>query len=383
MSAPEGGYYSATDADSEGEEGKFFVWTPEEVESLLGPDDSRLVCLYYDVSVGGNFENSTSIPNVTRPLEEVADSLGVSLEDAERILQESREKLYKARAERVAPFRDEKLIVAWNGLMLSAMARGYQVTGDVRYRESAERTVGFLSEHCFRDGSLQRIYKDGESKIDAFLDDYACLAEALVDLYEATFHLPHLELAEKLVNTISAEFRDTTDRGLFYASERHGDLLCRRKEYLDNATPSGSWVTALTLARLERLTGKAEYRQFADEILAGVGSLVDKAPLAFGTALLAVDFLQGPGQEIVVIGDTDEQETQVLLRAIHRRFLPSRVVTGAPDVVDDDTAERVPLLRGRGRVDGKPTVYICEDFSCQTPVNDLETLEKALSGYVR
>jgi uncharacterized protein YyaL (SSP411 family) len=383
MSAPEGGYYSATDADSEGEEGKFFVWTPEEIEALLGRDEARLFCLYYNATVGGNFENSTSILNITRPLEEIAQNLKIDLDDARRIIDDGRAKLYEERSKRVAPFRDEKLIVAWNGLMLSAMARGYQITGDLRYRESAERTATFIEENCVHDGVVHRIYKDGGSKIPGFLDDYACLAEALVDLYEATFHLPYLERAVTLVDSILEEFSDPGDGGLFYASGRHGDLLHRRKEPLDNATPSGTWVTASTLARLERLTGKAEYRQRAEEILRGFGSLVEKAPMAFASGLIALDFLQGPPLEIAVVGDPDAPETRDMLAAIHRRFLPTRVVAGSPDFAGESAASRVPLLADRGLVDGKTTVYVCENFSCQTPITDVETLERALSGYVR
>ena len=383
MSAPEGGYYSATDADSEGEEGKFFVWTPDDIEALLGKDDARVFCLYYNVTVGGNFEHSTSILNVTSSLEDIAESLSIDPQEAGRIVEEGKAKLYEARSKRVAPFRDEKVIVAWNGLMLSAMARGYQVTGNDRYRESAERTAAFIDEHLVHDGVVHRIYKDGQSKIPGFLDDYACLAEALVDLYEATFDLTYLDRATTLIDAILEDFRDPVDGSLFYTSGRHTDLLHRRKELLDNATPSGTWVTALTLARLERLTGNAEYRKSAGEILRGFDSLVAKAPMAFATGLLAVDFLHGPPLEIAVVGDPDASETRDMLTAIHRRFLPTRVVAGSADVVDENVARRVPVLAERGRVDGKTTVYICEDFACQTPITDAETLEKALSGYVR
>jgi hypothetical protein len=383
MTSPEGGFYAATDADSEGVEGKFFVWTPEEVEAVLGPDRGRMVTLYYDVTVGGNFEDGASILHVTRPVEALAAALKMPAADLEAVLDESKKALYEARRARVPPFRDQKVIASWNGLMLSAFARGHQATGDDRYLAAAERSAGFIESNLIRGDVLFRIWKDGEVRVPGFAEDYAYLAAAFLDLYEASFAPRWLDRARWLVDRLLAEFGEAGGKGFYYSSDRHAHLIHRRKDFVDNATPAANWVAALALVRLSALSGEAAWRGRAESILAGLGEWVERMPMGFATALVAVDFLLGPPLEIAVVGDLDAEETRRLLRAIHRRFLPNKVLAGAPGEADAELAAKLPLLRGRGRADGRAAVYLCENFSCRAPISDVAALDSALDGLAR
>ena len=385
MTSAEGGFYSATDADSEGEEGKFFVWTPAQVSEAFGeeggpgePAAAGLFCAYYNITSSGNFEHSTSIPNVTRSLEDVAADLGMDASAASEIVKRGREKLYEVRSRRVPPLRDEKLITAWNGLMIAALARGYQVLGDERYLEAATGAVAFVFEHLHVDGRLRRTWKDGRARFDAYLDDYAYLAEALVDLYEATFELDYLKKARVLVDHMLESFGDPDTGGFFYTATDHEKLICRKRDILDNATPAASGVAALTLLRLERLTGDADYREAAEQALRSVKEFVDRAPMACGYTLLAVDFLLHPPIEIAVVGAGDMRAE--MLRVIHERFLPRKVLAGSGDSGRAEEIEKaVPLLAGKSAPAGRSIAFVCRDFACKAPADNVEVLRSQLS----
>ncbi|MBI4584089.1 MAG: thioredoxin domain-containing protein [Planctomycetes bacterium] len=382
LAAPEGSFYSATDADSEGEEGKFFVWTPDQVEGVLGIETARLACLYYNITIGGNFEHGTSIPHVTREVEEIAAGMKMEPAKLEALLAEARAKLYAERERRVKPFRDEKTIAAWNGLMVSALARGYQATGVERYRQAAEKAARFLVDQCRQGEALLRIWKDGRARIPGFLDDYAYVAEGLLDLYEATFQIEYLEIARRLTKKLLADFLDESGKGFYYTAPGQADLIHRRQDLFDNATPSGNWVSALNLLRLERLTGEKSCRDQAVKLLEGIGTLLERAPMGFASALLAVDFLSGPPLEIAVLGDPASPSTREALGVLHRRFLPNKVLAGAPREVDAAAAKAVPLLAGKRLIDGKTTVYLCENYACKAPVTDLAELERELGAAI-
>ncbi len=384
MTDPAGGFYSATDADSEGEEGKFFVWTPAQVSEAFGEEGgpgepaAGLFCAYYNITSSGNFEHSTSIPNVTRSLEDVAAELGTDAAAASEIVKRGREKLYEVRSRRVPPLRDEKIITAWNGLMIAALARSYQVLGDERYLEAATGAVAFLFEHLHVDGRLRRTWKDGRARFDAYLDDYAYLAEALVDLYEATFELDYLTKARDLVDHMLGSFRDQDTGGFFYTAADHEKLICRKRDILDDATPAASGVAALALLRLERLTGNADYREAAEGALRSVKEFVDRAPMACGYTLLAVDFLLHPPIEIAVMGEGDMRAE--MLRAIHERFLPRKVLAGSGDSGRAAELEKaVPLLAGKSAPAGRSIAFVCRDFACKAPADNVEQLRSQLS----
>lgn len=380
MRSPEGGFYSATDADSEGEEGKFFVWTPAEVTAVVGAERSALVCRYYNITKAGNFEGGTSIAHVTCPLEEVAEALSVDPIEAREALQQARRELYEAREARVKPFRDEKVITAWNALMVSAFARAYQVLGDERYRCAGEQAAEFLEQHLVREGRLQRTFKDGQARNDGFLDDYAYLLEAELDLFEATFVPAHLDRADALARHLLEHFWDDADGGFFFTASYHETMICRKKEYLDNATPAGSGVAALALLRLGRIVDNPDYRARVEAIFRAARPLLDKAPTAFGYTLTALHQFLEPPIEIAVLGDRSDPATQALLDTAHAGFRPGKLVVGCSSGASQELAKRVPLLRDKEAIDGRPTAYVCRDFSCQPPVVEPRDLARQLGS---
>ncbi len=372
-----GGFFSATDADSEGEEGRFFVWRPEDVIDVLGREEGRVVCEYFNITERGNFEHRTSIPHVARGPDAVASLLGMETDDVEACVERGRKKLYEARLSRPAPFRDEKLITAWNGLMISAMARGYQVFEESRYRTAAESAVDRIRSELWRSSRLLRTLKDGQARHAACLDDYAYLAEALVDLYEATFDLRHLKFALEICDAVLDGFWDDAAGGFYYTAHDHEELICRQKQYLDNATPSASAVMTLTLLRAERLTGRATYRDRAEAALRSAADFVQRAPIAMAYTLLSVDMLQRPALEVAIVGDAEE--SRPLLRAIHSRFLPRRVLAACEEP-SSDLAEVVPLLAGKKAIQGQATAYVCRDFACRAPVTGVAELARELDA---
>ena len=380
MTSPEGGFYSATDADSEGEEGRFFVWTPEQVEEVLGEADARTFCEYYSITTGGNFEGGTSIPHVSKPVEEVAGSLNLSCEKLEEVLERGRRKLYEARESRVKPFRDEKVLASWNGLMISAFARGYQILEDPRYLEAADRAAAFIVENLYFSDRLHRTYKDGRCQFPGYLDDHAYLGEAFLDLYETTFKPEHLQFARELTDTLLEQFWDAGGGGFFFTALHHKSLITRKKDPFDNATPSGNGVAALSLLRLERLTGVDSYRARAVELFKGVKPLVEKAPMAFSYTILALEYIFNVPVEIAVLGNPEAEETRKLLRVVYQRFLPNKALVAVTPPVDQAMGEAVPLLAGKSLEGEKATAFVCRDYACRTPVTEPRDLERLLAS---
>jgi hypothetical protein len=378
MTSPDGGFYSATDADSEGEEGKFFVWTPEEVTSLLGADEARVVCERFNITPGGNFEHGKSIPHVTRTCEQVARALRREPGEVEAIVSRGRQALYAAREGRPRPFRDEKVLAAWNGLMISAFARAHQVLDEPRYLAAAEAAARFLRERLTIGGRLHRTHKDGKTQFPAYLDDHAYVAEALLDLYESTFDEVHLQAAAQLMDTLLDEFWDAEGGGFFFTGVRHERLIARRKDPLDNATPSGNGIAALNLLRLERLLGVPKYGERAAELVRGVKVYLERAPMAMGATLIALEQMLHPPLEIALVGDLDSIPGRTLLRAVREPFLPRKIVAGASARRPRPAGAGLPLLSGKAAVDGKPAAYLCKDFACRPPIVDPAELRAAL-----
>ena len=371
-----GAFYSTQDADSEGVEGKFFVWDKEEVESLLGPEDARLFSAYFDVTEGGNFEES-NILHVERPAAEVARELNVSAERLAAAVQRGRGILYTERERRIKPGRDEKVITAWNGLMLEAYAEASALLERDDYREIAERNAQFILDTLVREGLLLHVYKDGRAKHVGFLDDYAFVISGLVTLYETTGRLRWLEAAVRLTDKMVEEFWDEEGGGFFYNGRSGEKLIVRNKDYFDNATPSGNSVAAEALLRLSVLTGKEDYRRRAVNVLRLVRDAVERYPSAFGYALGAIDFYLSKPREIVVVGD--ETQARTLLREVWGRYLPNKVVVQSSGV-DEAATQLVPLLQERTAQGGRATAYVCESYTCLQPVNTPEELAAQLEG---
>jgi uncharacterized protein len=376
MRDPSGSFYSTQDADSEGVEGKFFVWDNEEIENLLGADDARLFGAYYGVTEHGNFEEK-NILNVARPAEDVARELGVTVEALNAAVESGRRILFDEREKRIKPARDEKVIAAWNGLMIESFAEAAAVLERVDYREFAEAGARFILEQMMSGGVLLHVFKDGRAKHAGFLDDYSYVVSALVTLYETTGVLQRLEEANRLADKMIDEFWDDEGGGFFYNGRSGEKLIVRGKDYFDNATPSGNSVAAESLLRLSVLTGNEDYRRKAVNVLRLVRDAVERYPSAFGHALGAMDFLLSTPKEVVVITGDDLDGARALEREVWSRYLPNKVValTKGDDARD---SELVPLLRGRSAVGGRATAFVCENYSCRLPVNTSQELAAQL-----
>ena len=368
MTSPEGGFYSTQDADSEGEEGKFYVWTPEEIDAVLGPEDGRLVRAYYGVTRRGNFEGK-SILHVSREPRFVAAELEVSEERLLQALATGREKLYEARAKRVWPGRDDKILTAWNGMMLRAFAEGSRVLGRADYREIAERNASFLLDKLRRDGKLLRTYKDGQAKLNGYLEDYAHLIDGLIALYEATFDRRWIEEAVTLAETMLAEFADPDGPILFDTGLGHERLVTRPRDLQDGATPAGNSVAAGVLLHLGVMTGRAHYGERAAEMLRAMARPMAEHPAAFGRWLGALDQDLATPKEVAVAGDRDDPALQALANIVFTRYEPN-LALGYADPNDPTLLDLLPFLAHRPVRDGKATAYLCEHYACLPPVTD-------------
>src|ERR1043166_269866 len=380
MTDASGAFYSTQDADSEGVEGKFFVWDKAEGEALLGHEDARLFCAYYGITEGGNFEER-NILNVARPAAEVARESGVSEGRLAEAVARGRRILFEARDGRVKPGRDEKVITAWNGLMLESFAEAAAVLEREDYRAIAVRNADFINSSLTTDGPnggtnvsgstngglLLHVYKDGQAKHAGFLDDYAFVASALVTLYETTGDLRRLQAALRLADRMIEEFWDEEEGGFFYNGQSGERLIVRQKDYFDNATPSGNSVAAETLLRLSTLTGNEDYRRKAVNTLRLVRDAVERYPAAFGYALGALDFYLSTPKEIALITPVAAPDARPLAREIWSRYLPNKVAAQSLEG-DARAASLIPLLRDRPAIGGRATAYVCENYTCRQPV---------------
>jgi len=353
MRHPEGGFYSATDADSEGEEGKYFVWTPVEVERLVDPNDVDLVCRYWDISEEGNFEGK-SIPHVTLTVEQVARMFGRSPAEGAAALERTRTRLLAARAERVPPARDEKILASWNGLMIGTLAEAGRVLRTPRFVGAACAAAEFVWTRMRAGGKLLHGWAGGRAKYGAYLDDHAFVASALLDLYEATGDRLHLDRARELAAALDARFHDGAGGGYFFTAHDEERLIARSKPGADGSLPAGNAVTAHVLLRLHHLTGEAGHRARAEEILRLYHDEAAENPFAYATYLQALElYLEGP-LEVVVVGRRGAADTDVLWGEVARAYLPHRVLVATEPGEADPPA---PAVRGRRWTGGRPHTF--------------------------
>jgi uncharacterized protein YyaL (SSP411 family) len=372
MTSPEGGFYSTQDADSEGHEGKFFVWTPAEVAELLPERDAEVFCAYYDVTPEGNFEGK-NILNVPRPAAVVARLMRLDETELAAILERGRKILFEAREKRVKPGRDDKILTAWNGLMLRTFAEAANALEREDYRAAAARNAQFILSSMQRNGRLLRTYRGGEAKLDAYLEDYACVVDGLVSFYQSTFDVRWLDEAERLAGVLVEQFWDGERGGFFFTASDHESLISRPKDLYDNATPSGNSVAACAFLRLSRLTAEERWATYAERILKMLALPMSRYPSAFGNALCALDFHLARPREIAIAGNPSDGAAQRLVDEVRRRYLPNAVVACG-------TEERPALLAGRGPVDGKPAAYVCENYTCRAPVVNAAELANLLES---
>ncbi len=381
MTAPEGAFYSAEDADSEGEEGLFYVWTPQQIKEVLGDDESSdFFCRYYDIGEQGNFEHGCSIIWENKLLAPLAKHHGMTEEQAIELLAKARERLYLAREKRERPLKDDKVLTAWNGLLIAALAKGAAVLGQNEYREAAALATGFILTHLIdQEGRLMRRWRKGETQGTGYLDDYAFLIWGLIELYEAGFDPTHLGAALEMADKAGQQFWDDLHHGYFYTPHHGEDLIVREKDLYDGATPSGNSGMALNLLRLSRLTGDSAWEQRAGKLMEAMSAQVDQQPMAFTQFLIALDFTLWPAREIVVAGDPEDSATRELLAVVQQRFLPNRALLVKPSgSVGEQLSELAQFTADMQPADDGPAAYVCRDFACQRPVSDPTELEKVL-----
>lgn len=378
MTSPEGGYYSATDADSEGVEGKFFVWDPEQIRDIVPSEqDAVRFCAYYDITDDGNWEHH-SIPNTPHPLEDVAGKLSCSPEELRRTIDRVKPLVYQARLKRVPPGLDDKIITAWNGMMISAMAEAARVLRHAPYLESACRAADFLLNTLSRsDGGLYRTYRAGKAHLNAYLEDYAYLVEALIDVYEAGGEERYLREAVRLGERLLSDFLDKKHGGFFTTANDHEVLILRGREGPDGATPSGNAVAAMALARLSFHEDREDFRDAATQAIRAYGQQISRIPRGFAKTIMAAEFLLNGPLELAILGSPSDEGHDRLLNAVARHFIPNRIIAhGNPDALES----RHPLLKGKGLVEGQAALYVCRNYACQAPITNPDNVTQALTG---
>ncbi len=395
MTDKAGGFYSAEDADSqlardkpEHAEGAFYVWTQEEIDQLLSPEQARVFDDFYGVEPKGNapedpqgeFKNKNILIQ-RRTIVEAAKKFGLTNDEVEQLLTESREILFAARAKRPRPQRDDKIVTAWNGLMLSAFARAYQVLGDRAYLEAANNAADFVKEKLYRaeTNTLRRSYREGTSEVEGFADDYAFLIAGLLDLYEASFDTSRIAWALQLQERQNELFWDEKAGGYFSTSGKDPNVLLRMKEDYDGAEPSPNSIAATNLLRLAALLDKSEARSRAERTLHAFDAQLERAPSAMPQMLVALDRFRSKPEQIVIAGKLDAPETAAMLREVHRHFLPKKILILADGGVGQEFfGDQVEFMKSISSTDGKATAYVCENFVCQLPTTDTQKLASLL-----
>ena len=385
MTDPQGGFYSAQDADSEGVEGKFFVWTPDEIREVLGEADGNLLGGFYGVTDAGNFEGA-NILNIPQGPEAFALEHGINDGELAALLARGKPKLLEEREKRIHPFRDDKVIASWNGLMLRAFAEAGAALNRSDYLAAADANARFLHEQMVADGRLLRTFREGQARIPGYLEDYACVADGYIALYEATFRREWLDRAVALANRMIELFWDEDTGGFYDTGSEHEALVTRPRDVFDNAQPCGGSVASEVLLRLAIITGDEDYNLKAARPLRALSRLMTQAPGGAAYWLGVLDFYVSLPKEIAIIGELGDADADALVGAVHRRYLPNRVLVGAGvggengETAGPAPSYDMPLLADRGMVDGRATAYVCQNYVCQLPVTDPEALAEQLDS---
>jgi len=383
MTGSEGGFYSAVDADSEGEEGKFYLWNYNEVKQILTPEEADFAVKVYNIENDGNFGDDISgnkiernILHMAKTYREMACELNMSVTGFHKTLESVRQKLLAQRNKRVHPNKDEKILTDWNGLMIAALAMGARVLNGPLYVNAAKNAARFIFSKMFSpDGQLLHRFYDGESAVDANLDDYAFLIQGLLELYETTFDVDYLKNALKLDEYLLRHFWDDKNGGFFFASDVSEDLIIRQKEIYDGAVPSGNSIAMLNLLRLGRITGDSNFEQKASGLSRAFSKNVRNVPSAYAQLMVAVDFAVGPSYEVVIAGDQQDVDTKKMLQAIHWKFIPNKIVIFLPTGSDLSGISGIsPFTKHQSTIDGKTTAYVCVDYKCKLPTTNINMM---------
>ncbi|MGB8954002.1 MAG: thioredoxin domain-containing protein [Tumebacillaceae bacterium] len=372
MTSPEGGFYCAEDADSEGEEGKFYVWTIDEIDNILGADLSDLFCEVYDVTAMGNFEGHNVLNLIQKDLTGIARSHGLTPEQLEEKLAPAREKLFAHREERVHPGKDDKILTSWNGLMIAALAKGAAVLQEPYLLHLAQRAADFMDNNLINaDGRLLARYRDGEANFLAYLDDYAFYAWGLHELYMASGDLTYLKRAQDMIDDSIKLFWDDEHDGFYFYGNDAEQLLARPKELYDGAIPSGNSVMAYNLIRHNRLVGSERFGDYADQQLRAFSAQVNNYPPGYSFFLLALQLALGTSQEIVIAEGENVEEFGDMVSHVQQSYLPFAVYVMKGKELHDEFTELAPAHADKDPVNGKTALFVCENFACQQPVTSL------------
>jgi len=377
MTGPEGGFYSTQDADSEGEEGKFYVWTRDQIKEVLGKEMGTPFSAFYGVTPHGNFEGGSSVLNIASTLEKVSELYGRSVPDLVKLLGEGRKKLFDERERRVKPGRDEKILTSWNGLMISGFVDGFNVTGKESYLLAAQKAARFILQEMRPESHLMRVYKGGRCHTKGYSEDYVFFIQALLDLYEATVEMEWLKAAEELNRQLIHQFWDEKEGGLFFVGRENESLIAHSKSPYDNATPSPNSVAVFNLLRVGTLTGEESLKQKAEQTLHLFYSFLSEHPAGFTHMLSALSFFLHP-EEIGVIGSKDDLRTKSMLREIHHAYLPNKILSLRDPRLSLEP-KWFPFLTEKG-IPEVPTTFVCKGFTCLPPVHDEKELKKILGG---
>jgi uncharacterized protein YyaL (SSP411 family) len=377
MTSPDGGFYSAQDADSEGEEGKFSVWTPEEVERIVGPELGEFAERYFDITIEGNFEGA-NIPHRTIELADAARLFKIPEDELGSKIQEIRKKLFAAREQRVKPGRDEKILVAWNAMMIGALAEGYRALHEPRYLEAADRAATFIMSKMWDGRALTRSFKDGVARHNAYLEDYAQLAGAMLDLYEASLDSKYLAHARTLAGVILKRFIDKEKGGFYFTSDDHEALITRSKAAFDGSTPSGNSAAVMALLRLHAYTGEEQYRVEAERTLKLFREFIEKQPFGFSHMLEAVDLYQRGPTEVVLVGGERSVELLEWIERLGLIYVPNLAIFVA-DPAASQTGFIPEQVRDKRQIGGRVTAYVCREHTCTAPITSFKDLQKELA----
>ena len=377
MMSEEGGFYSSLDADSDGEEGKYYTWSKDEVIKLLGEQNSSIICEYFDISEKGNFEG-TNIPRIVTDKNQLAIKYKISVEEIDNILLDGKSILRKARSNRVYPGLDDKILVSWNGLMLTAFAKAFQVTGEKRYANILQKNIKFIKTKLYQNNILKHTYKNNLAKIDAFIDDYANLIQGLLDSYEAVFDTTYLHWAIELTTYINKKFWDSKNGGYYFTSSEQEKLLIRLKDNHDQSIPSANGVMLMNLLRMSAYTGNSEYQQMAEKILMKYADHFKDNPYAYSSYLNALDFYLRKPKEITILMKKSGHQDNIM-RSIFTHYIPNKVVIGL-DYKSETNLFNQDIIKGKDSAFNKTTIYICSNFTCSPPINNSDELINYLNS---
>ncbi|MBA4406900.1 thioredoxin domain-containing protein [bacterium] len=371
MTSHDGAFYSAEDADSEGAEGKFYVWTQDELIEILGKEDAEIIFSLYNVSYEGNFHDEATHQFSGANIFHLTDSSANDFRNDEHITSILK-KLFDHREKRVHPYKDDKILTDWNGLMIAALAKAGRVLANPSYISAAERAAEFINEYLtISDGKLIHRYRDGDSNITANLDDYAFMVWALFELYESTFKTRYINQAIQLTEFSIHHFWDEENGGFFFSPDYGENLIVRTKEYYDGAVPSGNSIFALNLLRLSRITADSKYEDLAGKLFDSTSQYMMQSPQAFTQLLCAFDFAKGPSYEVIVAGDLSKKETQAVITKLTKPFIPNKVIILA-DSTNADGNLPFRYLKSYSAIDSRPTIYVCKNFTCNLPTTDID-----------